>query len=157
TVRILLDGEIRTHLSLLDLLLWRAKDAPRFVKRAGMSFCKCFALIVIVLLLSLTMFLPGCSTLASIRDTPDVHTEQARQWLRKDKGRRDLVVFVHGFLSSIDSAWGDFPTLVKDDPEFASFNVFLFGYPTKHCGQVADIARSGELLSSYLKGDASAY
>ena len=137
--------------------------SSRVADRTRRHYVRGFGLgsFVIILLVSVTAFLPGCSRMIQIikstSDTPGVHTERARRWVREDKGRRDLVVFVHGFVSSIDDAWGDFPTLVKDDPDFASVNILLFGYPTKHCGQVADVARSGELLSSYLKSAASGY
>jgi tetratricopeptide (TPR) repeat protein len=127
---------------------------------------------MLLVTLSLLTFalLQGCAETASrvesVFDVKKARTEDLRKWVRPekvqdqprpDKARNHLVVFVHGFNSSIEAAWADFPALVKEDQEFAPFNILLFGYPTKVCGQVADIWRSGELLASYLKSIAPDY
>jgi len=97
------------------------------------------------------------SRVESVIDLKKARTEDLRKWVREDNARQHLLVLVHGFNSSITAAWGDLPALVKEDPEFAGYNILLFGYPTEVCGQVADIGRSGELLSSYLKDVAPDY
>ena len=95
----------------------------------------------------------GCST--RIREQADslqgTRTEQLRDWVVEDPQRHQLIVFVHGFNSNKDAAWGQFPTLLKDDPDFKDFNIHRFGYPTKLCRQVSDIKNQGELLASFLK------
>ena len=111
--------------------------------------------VAVVLALLALVGLQGCGNtgarVESVLDLKAARTEELRKWVRQERERKSLLIFVHGFNSSIDSAWGSFPDLVKGDPRFSAFNILLFGYPTKVCGQVSDIARSGELLSSYLK------
>ena len=95
----------------------------------------------------------GCSTrifeqLDSLRGNK---TEHLRDWVREDPQRHQLIVFVHGFNSNKDDAWGQFPTLLMDDPDFDDFNIHRFGYPTNRCRQVSDIKDQGDFLSSFLK------
>jgi tetratricopeptide (TPR) repeat protein len=78
-------------------------------------------------------------------------TEQLRDWVREDPQNHQLIVFVHGFNSNKDAAWGQFPTLLKGDPDFKDFNIHRFGYPTKLCRQVSNIQNQGDLLASFLK------
>src|SRR5262249_3466773 len=77
--------------------------------------------------------------------------EGLRQWDRQDASRKQLIVFVHGFNSSKDQAWGQLLTLLLNDPDFSDFNFHRFGYPTKILGQVSDIQDQGELLASFLR------
>jgi len=79
-----------------------------------------------------------------------IRTEQLRDEVRNNPDNHHLLVFVHGFNSSKDAAWGDFPNLLKNDPDFIDFNIHRFGYPTQICAQVSDIRNQGELLASYL-------
>ena len=79
-----------------------------------------------------------------------VTTEQLRDFVREDPERHQLIVFVHGFNSGKDTAWGEFPAFLTDDPDFVDFNIHRFGYPTKICAQVSDIRNEGQLLASYL-------
>ncbi len=64
---------------------------------------------------------------------------------------------VHGFNSGRETAWGLFPSLILDDPDFADFNLHRFGYPTHLLGQVSDIRDQGELLASFLRQTLVAY
>ena len=106
------------------------------------------------LVLGLIVLTAGCakmeqiiSQLASLRGT---NTENDRVWIRKDLDRDKLIVFVHGFNSSNDTAWGQFPSLLKDDDHFKDFNIVLFGYPTKICSSVDNIHEEGNFLASFL-------
>ncbi len=106
-----------------------------------------FALVICVLANMI-----GCSgtivdQIESLRGT---RTEELRDQVRNDPERQSLLVFVHGFNSSKDSAWGRFPDLLMSDPDFADFNIHRFGYPTNRCRQVSDIRNQGEFLASYL-------
>ena len=84
----------------------------------------------------------------SLGGTP---TEKLRQWDRQDQSRKQLIVFVHGFNSGKDTAWGQFPALLMADPVFTDFNLHRFGYPTSLVGQVSNIRDQGELLASLLR------
>ena len=77
-------------------------------------------------------------------------TEDLRDWVREDPHRDKLIVFVHGFNSSKDGAWGQFPALLKEDDDFRDFNIHRFGYPTELCRQVSDIRNQGKFLASFL-------
>lgn len=85
--------------------------------------------------------------LASLRGT---NTENDRVWIRNDLDRDRLIIFVQGFNSSNDTAWGQFPSLLKDDDHFKDFNIVLFGYPTKICSSVDKIHEEGNSLASVL-------
>lgn len=109
-----------------------------------------FAPAIVVLVLVAAV---GCSTrifeqLGSLRGSK---TEHLRDWVREDPQRHQLIVFVHGFNSNKDAAWGQFPTLLMDDTDFNDFNIHRFGYPTKVCGQLSDIQNQGDFLASFLK------
>lgn len=78
-------------------------------------------------------------------------TEELRDFVREDHDRHRLLVFVHGFNSAKDTAWGEFPNLIQKDPTFDDFNIHRFGYPTKSCRQVSDIRNQGGLLASFLE------
>jgi len=96
--------------------------------------------------------LTGCATklIAQADSFVGTRTEELRDWVREDIYRDKLVVFVHGFNSSKDEAWGKFPALVKEDDDFRDFNIHQFGYPTKLCRQVDDIRNQGDFLASFL-------
>ena len=103
----------------------------------------------------LILCLSGCASLGSLRGTT---TENLREWKREDPQRKKLIVFVHGFNSSKEGAWGQFPDLVKDDSDnFDAYNIHLFGYPSKGCRNVNDIQDEGEYLASFLKETLPAY
>jgi len=78
-------------------------------------------------------------------------TDQLRDFVREDPDRHRLLVFVHGFNSAKDTAWGEFPSFIKTDPGFDDFNIHRFGYPTKLCRQVSDIRNQGGFLASFLE------
>ena len=75
----------------------------------------------------------------------------APKWHRQDQARKQLIVLVHGFISGNVTAWGDFPSLLMNDPDFTDFNLHSFGYPTSLTGQVSDLQDQGELLASFLR------
>ena len=102
--------------------------------------------------------LHGCTNLSQVESlTGKSRTEAYRTWIREDPNAQRLLVFVHGFNSSKDLAWGQFPELVVHDSDFDGFNILLFGYPTKVCGEVNDLRRLGEFLGSFLKDELSKY
>ena len=94
----------------------------------------------------------GCSmnVIDQMGSFKGVRTEQLRDYVREDPERHQLIVFVHGFNSSKDTAWGEFPALLKEDADFIDFNIHRFGFPTKICAEVNDIRNEGQLLASYL-------
>jgi formylglycine-generating enzyme required for sulfatase activity len=103
----------------------------------------------------------GCSKpigqVGSVLNTEDSRTEKLRYWVREDSDRHRLLVFVHGFNSSRESAWELFPNLVKGDHEFDDYNILLYGYGTSVCRQTTDIEHAGEGLGSYLQSIAQKY
>jgi tetratricopeptide (TPR) repeat protein len=124
--------------------------------RLGLSLTTKFILLIAVLA---SLPVQGCSGLvrkiASV--TGDSRTETLRSWDRFDESRKNLLVFVHGFNSSRTTAWGSFPSFIKTDNEFRDFNILLYGYPTRICGQTTDIKHVGEGLASYLTSTAQQY
>ena len=109
-----------------------------------------FAPVIVVLML---LGAGGCTTriLEQADSFQGIKTEKLRDWVREDPQRHQLIVFVHGFSSNKDAAWGQFPSLLMDDLDFDDVNIHRFGYPTKVCGQVSDIQNQGDLLASFLK------
>lgn len=94
----------------------------------------------------------GCSSklFNQIDSLSGWRTEDLREWVRQDASRDKLIVFVHGFNSSKDTAWGEFPTLLMKDDDFNDFNIHLFGYPTGLCRNTDSIRIQAELLASFL-------
>jgi hypothetical protein len=94
----------------------------------------------------------GCSSTLfnQIDSLSGWRTEDLREWVRQDASRDKLIVFVHGFNSSKGTAWGEFPTLLREDDDFNDFNIQLFGYPTDLCRNTDSIRIQGELLASFL-------
>jgi len=94
----------------------------------------------------------GCSSTLfnQIDSLSGWRTEDLREWVRQDSSREKLIVFIHGFNSSKDTAWGEFPTLLMKDDDFNDFNIQLFGYPTDLCRNTDSIRIQGELLASFL-------
>lgn len=50
-------------------------------------------------------------------------------WTRKAGGKHALI-FVHGYLGSQLESWGDMPSLLQSDPEWAKWDIAFFGYDT---------------------------
>jgi hypothetical protein len=71
----------------------------------------------------LALWAVGCSNLGA-------HSEQLRGWVRHD-GMPNLLVFVPGFISSKDEAWGSFIPLVKTDKDFNEYDIYSYGYPNR--------------------------
>ncbi|MGQ0556989.1 MAG: alpha/beta fold hydrolase [Nitrospiraceae bacterium] len=115
-------------------------------------------LLTIVIAAILSPGLHGCTHLSQVESLAGKsRTEIYRTWVREDQNAQRLLVFVHGFNSSKDLAWGKFPELVVRDSAFDDFNILLFGYPTKFCGEINDLRRLGEFLGSFLKDELSKY
>ena len=108
-------------------------------------------LALIMAILSL-MQVSGCSVKIKdqLNSLQGMRTEDLRDWVRNDPSLDKVIIFVHGFNSSKEEAWGQWPILLKNDDEFKEFNVHHFGYPTKLCRQVSDIRNQGEFLASFL-------
>jgi hypothetical protein len=95
----------------------------------------------------------GCDgkALEQAKSLKGERTEELRDDVRQDPGRHRLLVFVHGFNSGKDTAWGEFPRLIMNDSAFDDFNIHLFGYPTKGCRQADGIQERGAHLASFLQ------
>lgn len=104
--------------------------------------------------LGLIVVTAGCQKMEKIIDQlgslQGTNTENDRVWIRKDLSRDQLIIFVHGFNSSNDTAWGQFPSLLTEDGNFEDFNIVLYGYRTKFCSAVESIQDEGEHLASFL-------
>ena len=126
----------------------KSKATPAPPNRLAISWPLAAAIAIFVLTHAV-----GCSTriFEQAESLQGTRTEQLRDWVREDPQNHQLVVFVHGFNSNKDAAWGQFPTLLKGDPDFKDFNIHRFGYPTKLCRQVSNIQNQGDLLASFLK------
>ncbi|MEP6934895.1 MAG: hypothetical protein ABI988_13300 [Nitrospirota bacterium] len=88
----------------------------------------------------LALWMTGCSSLRS---------EEFRAWERQE-GKANFLVFVHGFISSKDKAWGSFIPLIKTDEVFNDYDILSYGYPQQLCGQKDDIRDVGAHLKSDL-------
>jgi pimeloyl-ACP methyl ester carboxylesterase len=95
----------------------------------------------------LALWTIGCSSLPS---------EQFRAWERHD-GKANLLVFVPGFNSSKDEAWGSFIPLIKTDKGFDEYDILSYGYPQQLCGQENDIRDVGAHLKSTLMEELPRY
>ena len=93
-----------------------------------------------VAIVILALWMTGCSSLRS---------EEFRAWERHE-GKANLLVFVHGFNSSKDIAWGSFIPLIKTDKDFDAYDILSYGYPQQLCGQKDDIRDVGAHLKSDL-------
>lgn len=93
-----------------------------------------------VAIVFLSLWAVGCSNLGA-------HSEQLRGWVRHD-GKPNLLVFVPGFNSSKDEAWGSFIPLIKKDKDFNEYDIYAYGYPQQVCGQKNDIRDVGAHLIS---------
>jgi Putative serine esterase (DUF676) len=115
-------------------------------------------LLTMVIAAILSPELHGCTHLSQVESLDGKsRTETYRTWVREDQNAQRLLVFVHGFNSSKDLAWGKFPELIVRDSAFDGFNILLFGYPTKFCGEINDLRRLGEFLGSFLKDELPKY
>jgi pimeloyl-ACP methyl ester carboxylesterase len=62
-----------------------------------------------------------------------------------------LVVFVHGFKGSPSSTWGEFPLLMRTDPELAEADVIFYGYDSTKEQANNNAVRFYELLKSIIE------
>jgi hypothetical protein len=100
------------------------------------------------------LFIIGCG---AYRSTQGSRTEELREWKREDQKRKKLLVFVHGFNSSKETAWGDFIDLILKDRDFDDFNIHLFGYPKARCSEPKDIQDLGDHFASFLSSELTKY
>src|SRR5258708_31367476 len=62
--------------------------------------------------------------------------DQARSQYIREANKDSVVVFIHGILGDSRSSWTNsgtrayWPTLMKDDPDFNNFDIFVIGYPS---------------------------
>ncbi len=118
---------------------------------------------LIALFLTPLVVLTGCygkkvlnDTISSTREGPITID---RIWDIHDPDRRLLLVMVHGFNSSNDGTWGEFPRIVKSekDTAFLGFNVLRYGYGSAACRNEVDIADRGDGLNSFLSDRLNKY
>ncbi|MEO7860838.1 MAG: alpha/beta fold hydrolase [Nitrospirales bacterium] len=101
----------------------------------------------IVAIVLLVLWTIGCT---------NVRSEQLRGWERHER-KTNLLVFVHGFNSSKEQAWGSFIPLIKDDKDFSEYDILSYGYPQEICGQTNDIRDVGAHLKSDLTEELPKY
>ena len=80
-------------------------------------------------------------------------------WDIQEPDRRLLLVMVHGFNSSNNQGWGEFPRIIKSekDTAFSRFNVLRYEYGSAVCRNNADISDRGDGLKSFLSDDLKNY
>ena len=95
-------------------------------------------------------------TLSSTREGPITIT---RIWDIHEPNRRLLLVMVHGFSSSNDETWGEFPRIIKSekDTAFVGFNVLRYGYGSVACRNEVDLSDRGDGLRSFLSDQLGNY
>jgi ActR/RegA family two-component response regulator/pimeloyl-ACP methyl ester carboxylesterase len=70
---------------------------------------------------------------------------------------KKLIVFVHGVLGDMDNTWLNqdtgayWPKMMRDDPQFQDFDVFVYGYNSSAFRQASDIEQIAERLAQQLK------
>ena len=112
--------------------------------------------ILIALLLTQMVALTGCSEIKRLldiyRSTRESHDSNPGIWDINERDRRLLLVMVHGFSSSNNEAWGDFPKIIKSekDTAFSGFNVLRYEYGSTVCRNNAGISNRGDGLKSFL-------
>jgi hypothetical protein len=120
-------------------------------------------MMLIALLLIQVVALTGCyettrlsETYSSTREGP-VSNPGVRDI--DEPGRRLLLVMVHGFSSSSNQGWGEFPRIIKSekDTAFSGFNVLRYEYGSTICRNNADISDRGDGLKSFLSDDLKNY
>ena len=118
---------------------------------------------LIALLLTQLVVLTGCYEAKVLSDTfsstREVPVTINRIWDIHEPNRRLLLVMVHGFNSSNDEAWGDFPRIIKSemDTAFSGFNVLRYGYGSAACRNEVAISDRGDGLRSFLSDELKNY
>lgn len=118
---------------------------------------------LIALLLTQMVALTGCyeitrlwETYSSTREGP---VSDPGIWDIHEPDRRLLLVMVHGFSSSNNQGWGEFPRIIQSekDTAFSRFNVLRYEYGSAICRNNADISDRGDGLKSFLSDDLKNY
>ena len=117
----------------------------------------------IALLVTQLVVLAGCdvtkqvwATYSSTREGP---VNNPVRWNIQERDRKLLLVMVHGFNSSNDQAWREFPRLIKEgkDTAFSRVNVARYQYGSTACRNEGDIADRGDGLKSFLSDELNNY
>src|ERR1039457_2956912 len=61
------------------------------------------------------------------------------------------VIFVHGLGGDANATWGEFPSLLRSDPDLAAVDVFSWGYPTGILGRTPGITEAATQLQTELR------
>ena len=75
------------------------------------------------------------------------------------KKNKRVIIFVHGVLGDIDNTWksptarGSWPEMVADDPDFVSFDVYVYGYLTPCRGNASNITQIAERFGRQLRDE----
>jgi pimeloyl-ACP methyl ester carboxylesterase len=112
---------------------------PRPGKVSWVATCIVIGLIVVAILLA-----PVVHTILSNRVSPVVVPTSHFVGFNHGKNKK-LIVFVHGVLGDMDNTWvnpethASWPNLIKDDPAFGAFDVFVYGYASPALGNTSNI------------------
>ena len=117
---------------------------------------------LIALIVTQLVVLTGCDltriweTYSSTREGP---LPTPGIWDIQEPDRRLLLVMVHGFNSSNNQGWGEFPRIIKSekDTAFSRFNVLRYEYGSAVCRNNADISDRGDGLKSFLSDELKNY
>jgi surfactin synthase thioesterase subunit len=114
----------------------------------------CLRFLLLLFVLGLGVVTAGCEKVESIFgqlwSLRGINTESDRVWIRKELDNDKLIIFIHGFNSTNETAWGQFPSLLQGDDNFKDFSIVLYGYPTRVCTSVENIHEEGNRLASFL-------
>ena len=96
------------------------------------------------------------ATYSSTREGP---INDPVKWDIQERDRKLLLVMLHGFNSSNEQAWGEFPRLIKEgkDAAFSKVNVARYQYGSMACRNEVDIADRGDGLKSFLSDELKNY
>lgn len=81
------------------------------------------------------LLISGCSAPKKPKVAKDL--PQPGYYWQAEENKKGVLVFVHGVLGAADSTFTNseakayWPELVKEDPEFAGFNIYVYQFPTK--------------------------
>jgi pimeloyl-ACP methyl ester carboxylesterase len=116
-------------------------------------------LIKIVILIGLTGFgiliVQGVRTLTVNRLSPVI--VPTSHFVGEHGKNKKLIVFVHGVMGDMDNSWTNtesntsWPVLIRDDPSFSEFDVFVYGYGSPTLGNASTIEQISVRFLQQLK------
>src|SRR5262245_11087670 len=118
---------------------------------------------LIALLVTQLVVLTGCDVIRQIwvtySSTREGPVNDPVKWDIQERDRKLLLVMVHGFNSSNEQAWGEFPRLIKEgkDTAFSRVTVARYQYGSMACRNDVDIADRGDGLKSFLSDELKNY